>query len=332
MPGEANQAWRPRTTLEALRERAHLYTSIRRFFAEREVLEVDTPTLSRAAVTDPNIESFATHYRGPGTAAAVPLFLNTSPEFAMKRLLAGGAGPIYQIAHVFRQGERGRRHHPEFSMLEWYRPGSDHVRLMDEVEELMTAVLPPLRGRRPALRLSYREAMLRYAHVDCDQAPVSDLAVCAQRHGIATSTAVAEAGRDVWLELLMSQVVEPQLPSDRLVFVQDFPPSQAALARIRPGEPPVAERFEVYLDGMELANGFHELADPHEQRRRFEADLERRAGQGQGVVPMDEQFLEALAAGLPDCAGVAVGLDRILMLRIGTTHIDEVLAFPLERA
>jgi len=332
VPSEADTLWQPRATLEVLRERARLYASIRSFFAERGVIEVDTPTLSRAAVTDPNLESFATRYWGPGAAAGVRLFLNTSPEFAMKRLLAAGSGPIYQIARVFRQGERGMRHHPEFSMLEWYRPGFDHARLMDEVEELLRALLPDLQGCPPALRLSYREAMLRYAQVDCDQVPVGDLAGCAQRHGIVTSAAMAEAGRDVWLELLMSQVVEPQLPSDRVVFIQDFPSSQAALARIRPGQPPVAERFEVYLGGMELANGFHELADHQEQRRRFESDLERRASRDQHAVPIDEQLLEALAVGLPDCAGVALGLDRVLMLRTGAAHIDEVLAFPLERA
>jgi len=328
----ADSAWQPRAALEVLRERARLYAAIRNFFAARGVLEVDTPTLSHAAVTDPNIESFSTCYVGPGGAAGLPLFLSTSPEFAMKRLLAAGSGPIYQIAHVFRQGERGARHHPEFSMLEWYRPGFDHIRLMEEVEALLVAIVPALRRSQPALRLSYREAMQRYAGIDCDQAPVSELALCAERHGILTSAAMANAGRGVWLELLLSEVVEPQLPAERLVFVDDFPASQAALARIRAGQPPVAERFEVYLQGMELANGFHELADAAEQRLRFEADLACRTEQGQEVVEMDGRLLDALAAGLPDCAGVALGLDRILMLRTGAAHIDEVLAFPLERA
>jgi lysyl-tRNA synthetase class 2 len=242
--------------------------SLRRFFAERGVLEVETPALSAAAVTDLHLHSVACRL----DADDRPLYLQTSPEYAMKRLLAAGSGAIYQICKVFRDGERGRRHNPEFTMLEWYRPGWDHHRLMDEVDDLLQAIL----GVQPGERVSFGDAFRRHAGVDPHAASDGELRSRVAALGVA---GLAELDRDDLLNLLLSHVVEPHLGCGRPSFLFDYPASQAALARVRPGDPPVAERFEVFIDGLELANGFHELADPGEQRLRFEAALaERRRG------------------------------------------------------
>jgi len=288
-------------------------------------MEVETPACSAAAVTDPALDSLATGCSIPGSGR---LFLHTSPEFPMKRLLAAGSGPIYQVCRVFRDGERGRLHNPEFTLLEWYRPGFDHHRLMDEVAGLVRAVL----GRDiPAERATYGELFRLHLGLDphgADTGAARARALAAGIHGAES----LQLDRDGWLDLLMTHCVEPRLPVDRLSFVHDYPASQAALARVRPGNPPVAERFELYLGSMELANGFHELTDAAEQRRRFEGELKERRRLGLGAVPMDERLLAALEAGLPPCAGVALGLDRLLMCLVGADHIDQVLAFPLERA
>jgi lysyl-tRNA synthetase class 2 len=314
--------WQPTATFESLRVRAGTLASIRRFFADRGVLEVETPALSAAAVTDLHLHSVACRLDLDDRRTR---FLQTSPEYAMKRLLAAGSGPIYQTCKVFRDGERGRRHNPEFTMLEWYRPGFDHHRLMDEVEELLQAVLGVAAGER----ISYADAFRRHAGVDPHAASDGELRSRVVALGVA---GVAELDRDDLLNLLLSHVVEPHLGSGRPSFLFDYPASQAALARVRPGNPPVAERFEVFLDGLELANGFHELADPGEQRRRFEADLVERRRHGLPEVPVDERLLAALASGLPDCAGVALGVDRIVMRKVGTRDIADVIAFPIERA
>jgi lysyl-tRNA synthetase class 2 len=314
--------WRPTATVDALRVRAGIFASLRRFFADRGVLEVETPALSAAAVTDLHLHSVACRLDLDDRRTR---FLQTSPEYAMKRLLAAGSGPIYQTCKVFRDGERGRRHNPEFTMLEWYRPGFDHHRLMDEVEELLQAVLGVAAGER----ISYADAFRRHAGVDPHAASDGELRSRVVALGVA---GVAELDRDDLLNLLLSHVVEPHLGSGRPSFLFDYPASQAALARVRPGNPPVAERFEVFLDGLELANGFHELADPGEQRRRFEADLVERRRHGLPEVPVDERLLAALASGLPDCAGVALGVDRLVMLKIGSRDIADVIAFPIERA
>ena len=314
--------WRPTATLDALRVRAGTLASLRRFFADREVLEVETPILSAAAVTDLHLHSVACRLDLDDRRTR---YLETSPEYAMKRLLAAGSGPIYQICKVFRDGERGRRHNPEFTMLEWYRPGFDHHRLMDEVDELLQAVLGVAAGER----ISYGDAFRRYAGIDPHAASDSELRSRVTALGVA---GVAELDRDDLLNLLLSHIVEPRLGAGRPSFLFDYPASQAALARVRPGDPPVAERFEVFVGGLELANGFHELADPAEQRRRFEADLAERRQRGLPEVPVDERLLAALASGLPDCAGVALGVDRLVMLRTGARDIADVIAFPFERA
>jgi lysyl-tRNA synthetase class 2 len=301
-----------------------MLAAVRGFFARRGVLEVETPILSAAAVSDPQIESLSTQVAGAGK-----FYLHTSPEYAMKRLLAAGSGDIYQICKVFRDGERGRWHNPEFTLIEWYRLNMDDAQLMTEVETLIGEVLAPYRTHKPAERLSYAAAMQRHAGVDAHGAADSELTAAAQRHGIVCQ---AELDRDAKLDLLMGLVVGPRLGLDRPCFVCDYPASQAALARLRPGRPPVAARFELYVDGVELANGFHELADAAVQRARFDADLELRRGRGQGRPPLDERLLAALAAGLPDCAGVAVGFDRLAAVALGAADLAEVMAFTLGEA
>jgi elongation factor P--(R)-beta-lysine ligase len=318
-------AWRPTAALHALQRRAAMMAAAREFFASRGVLEVETPILSSAAVTDPQIESLATRVAG----MASPSFLCTSPEYAMKRLLAAGCGDIYQICKVFRDGERGRWHNPEFTLLEWYRLGFDDAALMDEVEALVARLLQPQRRLEPAERISYSSALERHAGVDAHQASDAQLSEAAQRHGIHCE---ARLDRDTKLDLLMGLIVGPKLGRDRPCFICDYPASQAALARLKPGLPPVAARFELYLDGVELANGFHELQDAAEQRRRFDRDLSLRAERGQQRLPLDEHLLAALGNGLPECAGVALGFDRLVALALGADALAPALAFTIDNA
>jgi lysyl-tRNA synthetase class 2 len=325
--------WRPSATLEVLKLRARLLQRIRAFFFARGVLEVETPVLSGAATTDPALASFATRYTGPRLPQGQTLYLHTSPEFPMKRLLAAGSGSIYQICKVFRDGEAGRQHNPEFTLLEWYRVGFDHHRLMDETGELVMDLLAPSMPLQPPERLTYCEAFQRHAGLDPFAASVDEFGQAVKMHGISVSPdLVSEKAPDAWRDLLLTHVVEPKLGQGRLTFIYDYPASQAALARIQPGNPLVAARFELYLNGIELANGFHELADADEQRARFEQQLRTRKAGGFPAVPVDERLLAGLAHGLPDCAGVALGFDRLVMLAGGARAIDDVLAFPLERA
>lgn len=322
--------WQPTAPLSALALRARMLARIRDFFAQRQVLEVETPLLSGAAATDPQLESLVTRYTGPGSAQGRPLYLHTSPEFPMKRLLAAGSGPIYQICKVFRDGEAGRLHNPEFTLLEWYRPGFDHHRLMDEVEALVRQALAPWLMPGPVEHLTYREAFLRHAGLDPHAAEHTQLAACAAAHGLHPPD--ADLSADAWRDLLLTHLIEPHLGGQGLTFLYDYPASQAALARVRPGSPAVAERFELYIAGVEIANGYHELGDAHAQHARFEADLKARRTAGRNAVPIDERLLAALAHGLPDCAGVALGIDRLLMLAAGARSLEEVLPFPISRA
>ncbi len=324
--------WCPSATLENLKIRASILSQTRVFFANRDVLEVETPVLSRAALSDPSIESFSARYVGPGLAQGQDFYLHTSPEFPMKRLLASGCGAIYQICKVFRQGESGRRHNPEFTMLEWYRPGWSYHQLMLEVEALVCKLLAPYRDFAATEKVTYQSVFLRYVGVDPFFATIDELTACADGLGISISWGSAEATRDEWLDLILSHAVEPKLGQGRLTFLCDYPPSQAALAVVRPGEPDVAERFELYLDGVELANGFHELVDAEEQRQRFESDIARRSELGLVQNPLDEAFLSALSSGVPPSAGVALGLDRLLMLACGVDSIEKVMAFDLSRS
>jgi lysyl-tRNA synthetase class 2 len=323
-PG-SGEDWRPTATPAALRQRAALLARTREFFAERGVLEVETPALSGAGVSDPQIESLVTRLAGVHR----PLYLHTSPEFPMKRLLAAGSGDIYQLCRVFRDGERGRWHNPEFSLLEWYRLGFDDAALMSEVEALTARLLAPQRRLEPAERLTYAEALRRHAGVDAHGACERDLEEAAAAQGIDCK---ADLDRDAKLDLLMGLVVGPKLGRERPCFICDYPVSQASLARLKPGLPPVAARFEFYLDGIELANGFHELSDSREQRDRFTRDLEVRRARRQAQPPLDERLLAALEVGIPDCAGVALGFDRLVAIAVGATRLSQVIAFPTDNA
>ena len=325
-------SWQPATTLQILQQRAAMLEQIRTFFSVRQVLEVETPALSAAANTDPQTESFTTRYSGSAVTQNHTMYLHTSPEFPMKRLLAAGSGSIYQICKVFRQGEAGRHHNPEFTMLEWYRTGFDHHCLMDEVEQLVAALSINQQITAESERLSYQQVFERHTGLDPHQASSGQLVNCARHHGLGEINGLTVHDRDSWLDLLMSHVIQPQLGQGQLTFVFDYPASQAALARINPGPPPVAERFELFLQGVELANGFHELNDATEQQHRFLQEQQRRTNAGQSIAPMDDNLLAALHHGLPDCAGVALGLDRLLMLTTGATEISQVISFPVELA
>jgi lysyl-tRNA synthetase class 2 len=332
----AGEDWRPSAPLEALRSRAALLARAREFFAARGVLEVDTPLLVNSPVSDVHIasarvelgEAQETRAEGSPSSAAPPLYLHTSPEYAMKRLLASGSGDIYQICHVVRGQERGPLHNPEFTLIEWYRVGFSLDSLMDEVEALVRVLLGPVGAGRRSERLSYREAFARELGLDPFSGPDASLGEAARRLGLNLSG----GSRDELLEFLMGVGVGPRLGRGALTFIHGYPATQAALARLDPHDPRAALRFELYCEGIELANGFHELESASEQRARFARDNEERRRAGLPVRPPDERLLAALAAGLPDCAGVALGFDRTLMLSLGAAHLDEVLSFPTVRA
>ena len=318
----------PTASRDALVLRARLYALVREFFAAREVLEVETPILSEAGNTDPNIESFRTEFVGHVAHGERTRWLRTSPEFALKRLVAAGIGDCYELGRVFRNGEAGRRHNPEFTMLEWYRTGIDHHALMDEAAALVVAALSLAERRVSIEKASYRELFLAHAGVDPFVASTRELHDALADFGICTDG----LSRDDWLDLVLTHRIEPVLRDDVLLIVHDFPASKAALARVREGDPAVAERFELMLGPVELANGYHELTDTREQRERFLADNARRRDRKRAEPPLDERLLAALDAGLPPCAGVALGVDRLLMAMLGSDRIADVLAFPFDRA
>lgn len=322
---KSDVAWHPTAPLSTLRARAQLMARIRAFFARRGVLEVETPILCAATTTDIHLDSLETLVTGPGGRRRV--YLHTSPEFAMKRLLAAGAGSIYQLCKVFRDGEAGRLHNPEFTMLEWYRCGYDHHALMDEVEALIAELL----GTGPARRRTYVDVFERFTGLDPAGAGMDRLHACARDHGF-DAQGPPEVARELYTDFLMGHVIAPRLGHDEPEFVYDFPASQAAMARIRPGDPPVAERFELFIKGAELANGYHELTDAAQQRRRFAADNRRRELLQRPAVSFDERLLAALAQGMPQCAGVALGVDRLMCLVVQATDLADVMAFPLEVA
>jgi len=313
--------------LKHLRLRAKTYARIRTFFAERGVLEVETPMLSAAGNTDPNIQSFHTRFSGHVDAGPAQRWLRTSPEFPLKRLLAAGLGDCYELGRVFRDGEAGGRHNPEFTMLEWYRVGWDDARLAREVIDLLEKLLLEAGRTFDIVETTYRGLFHDALGIDALTAPVETL------QGAIGDVHINGEGltRDDWLDLLMTHRIQPTFTRDRVTVVSDFPASQCALARIRKVEPPVAERFEVYVGQYEVANGYHELNDPKEQRARFERDNAVRRERGQHEVPLDENLLTVLGA-MPDCAGVALGVERLLMVLADTDRIADVLAFPFNEA
>ncbi len=322
--------WRPSAGFDALRLRARLNAAIRGFFAERGVLEVETPVMSVAGNSEPNIASFATRFSGRTDGAPRMRWLRTSPEYPLKRLLAAGIGDCYELGRVFRDGEAGGRHNPEFTMLEWYRDGWDHRQLAEEAAQLVRMALA-LAGRDAALeQVTYRELYRARLGLDPFLAGEQDL-----RNALG-DVAIDPEGlvRDDWLDLLMTHRLQPAFDPAVMLAVHDWPASQCALARLRTGDDgiAVAERFELYLGPVELANGYHELRDAGEQRVRFGRDLSVRAARGAGLPPLDERLLAALAHGLPECAGVALGVDRLLMAMLGTDRIADVLAFDFARA
>jgi len=317
--------WRPTATRAMLEQRALLLARARRFFGDGGVLEVDTPMVVNAPVTDVHIHSARVDL---GPAATRTYFLHTSPEYAMKRLLAAGSGDIYQICHVVRGFERGRLHNAEFTLVEWYRIGFTLDDLMSEVDALVRVLLGPVATGHTSERISYREAFLRELQLDPFTASNRELQQSAQKLGFAA----ADSGRDELLELLMGAAVGPRLGNNALTFVHGYPATQAALARLDPHDPRVALRFELYCDGVELANGFNELASATEQRARFNSDIAERERVGLPVFDPDTFLLAALEHGLPECSGVALGFDRTLMLATGAKTIDAVLTFPTEVA
>jgi lysyl-tRNA synthetase class 2 len=327
---ERGQAWVPSADPDALRLRAWFNRLVREFFHARNVLEVETPILSRAGNSDPNIASFSLCVPGRGDAHEGMRWLRTSPEFPLKRLLAAGVGDCYELGRVFRAGEVGGRHNPEFTMLEWYRLGMDHHQLAEEVVELVQTALSLVGQSATPVRTSYRE-LYRDA-LGLDPFTATDDALAAALGDVLLDP--AGLGRDDWLDLLMTHRIQPGFAEGQLRVVTGYPASQCALARVEPGEDgvPTASRFEVYLGPLELANGYHELRDAREQRRRFEADLALRRQRGDEAPALDERLLAALAHGLPDCAGVALGVDRLLMRMLGVATIGEVLAFDAVRA
>jgi elongation factor P--(R)-beta-lysine ligase len=313
--------------LKNLRLRAETYAQIRAFFASREVLEVETPILSAAGNTDPNIQSFRTRFSGHVDAGAPERWLRTSPEFPLKRLLAAGLGDCYELGRVFRDGEAGGRHNPEFTMLEWYRAGWDEAKLAREVIDLLERVLVQAGRTFDVVETTYRGLFGDALGIDPLTDPLERLQAPLASSGIDPEG----LERDDWLDLLMTHKIQPAFPRDRITVVSDYPASQCALARIREDDPPVAKRFEAYVGPYEVANGYHELNDPAEQRARFQRDNAKRRARGLDEVPIDENLLTVLGR-MPDCAGVALGVERLLMVLARTDAIADVLAFPFSEA
>ena len=319
------EQWQPTASVKNLLTRAKLLAEIRRFFTDRGLLEVETPVLSEFGVTDVHLATFSTEFISPFGEQSKTLWLSPSPEYHMKRLLAAGSGPIFQIGKVFRNEEAGNRHNPEFTMLEWYRPHFDMYRLINEVDDLLQQILEC----PPAESMSYQFAFQQYVGLDPLSADLSELAEKAKKHQL---IGAENENRDTLLQFLFSTVVEPQIGQEAPVVVYHFPASQAALAQISSEDLRVAERFEFYYKGLEMANGFHELSDAREQLRRFQQDNLQRAKMGLPVRAIDTRLLAALQARIPNCSGVALGVDRLLMIAMGTESIKDVISFAIDNA
>ena len=322
--------WQPVAGFRQLQQRAQLLAVIRRFFERREVLEVETPLLCRATGTDPQLDFFSTQFHNHPQAKT--LYLQTSPEFAMKRLLAAGSGSIYQICKAFRNGEVGRFHNPEFTILEWYQVGFELQQLMDEVVELLLTLLSEFMPALSVMQVSYQQIVVELIGLDplvFDRPTYQQLS---KDLGAPEADGLCGDDHAMWLDFLFSHHVQNALPKDAICLIHSYPAIQSSLARICSDNKSVSERFEVFLNGLELGNGFFELNDADEQASRFEREIVYRQVHGLPPVEKDPLFLHALQAGLPDCSGVAIGLDRVLMLASGCESIQQVLAFPVGNA
>ncbi len=325
--------WQPSSNIETLKQRAAFISDIRHFFARRHVVEVETPLLSQGTVTDVHLDAFDTNFEHDTSGENKTLYLQTSPEFAMKRLLCAGSGPIFQIAKAFRNESAGRFHNPEFTMLEWYRPDFDEHQLMDELDDLLQHLLKCERG----LRVSYQQVFIDNLGIDPLQASLEELKAAVLSHSPSDDWVEAETNKDTLLQWLFSIRIEPVLGFDSIsknwqpCFVYDFPSSQAALAKVNPENEQVSHRFELYFKGIELANGYFELQSEAEQLQRFEKDNQQRLSINKAAKPIDQNLIDALTVGLPSCAGVAVGIDRLFMLKVGAKSIADVISFDVSR-
>lgn len=322
-----SEDWQPSASIEMLKKRAALLAQIREFFAQRNVLEVETPALSFASVTDVHLRAFSSQFNDPYSVEPKTLYLQTSPEFAMKRLLCAGSGCIYQICKAFRNEESGRFHNPEFTMLEWYRVGFDHLDLIQEIDALLQMTL----GSKPLEIITYQQAFIEHCDIDPLACTHAELQARASDLGF-SNIADNESDSDVLLQLLCCQVVEKQIGLERPVALTNFPAPQAALARLSQSDSRVASRFEIYYKGVELANGYHELTQATEQVRRFKRDNAQRKLLKLPQIDIDQRLIQALENGLPDCAGVALGVDRLCMLAMDVQHIEKITAFPVNIA
>jgi elongation factor P--(R)-beta-lysine ligase len=322
--------WQPSCSIESMRLRAQLLYEIRHFFSERDVLEVETPLLRFSSGTDPQLDFFTTEYGLPPLQHR--LFLQTSPEFAMKRLLAAGSGSIYQICKAFRNGESGRFHNPEFTMLEWYRVGFTLPQLMDEIAGLIGLLFKTHRNLDTAQRFSYQELFQRYTGLDPLVFSYQDYCTYALANHISEAVSICGYDHALWLDFIFSHKVQPQLGENALCMVYDYPACQSSLARINADNPLVTDRVEVFINGIELGNGYYELTDATEQDRRFDEEIGIRQQRKRPVTVKDKHLIAALEAGLPECSGMAIGLDRVLMLLTDSSSIQDVLSFPIHRA
>ena len=316
----------PTAGWQALELRARLLQATRRFFDDRGFLEVETPILSHDIVVDRHLDPFESELIVGANRQR--LFLQTSPEFAMKRLLASGAQAIYQITRAFRQGEIGPRHNPEFTIVEWYRVGDDYDRGMTLLSDLCEALL----GLGAAERVTYRQAFIAHAGVDPLTASSEQLCAAGRARGLEPPESFTSEDHDAWLDWLLTELVEPKLGQTRPTILCDYPASQAALAQLRQDDVAVAERCELYVRGVELANGYHELLDPAVLVERNRVNNRDRVADGKSSLPEESRLLDAMRHGLPPCMGVALGFDRVVMLAAGATSIADVIAFPIERA
>ncbi len=320
--------WQPACSLELMRLRATVLRKIREYFYAQQVMEVETPVLGEFVGTDPYLDYFTSHY-----ALSDRLFyMQSSPEFAMKRLLAAGSGSIYQIGKAFRNGESGRYHNPEFTILEWYRVGFTLKQLMDDVELLLGRLLPAVRFSKPAERIRYVDIFAKHTGLDALVFDALKYQAVAVSHGLPEAQRLCAEDHAAWLDFLFSHIIQKQMAGQGVCLIYDYPACLPSLARLKPENALITERVEVFIEGMEVGNGFFELADAHEQTLRFTKDIALRQLNGSAPIAKDWRFLAALQSGLPDCAGIAIGIDRLLMAIGQKNHINDVLAFPIESA